>query len=235
MKDNCKFIYAAAFVLGCFVLGLCIVWATKTNKLYDRTVTVKGLCERQVKADNVIWPISFKLGGNDLSTLYRSTNEMNAKVSEFLTSAGINKDEITVNVPTIEDNRATSYNSNATFNYVMTSVVTVCSSDVDLVSSLEGRIGELIEKGVPVGTGNSWENRTEYSFSGLNDIKPEMIEEATANARAAATKFAKDSNSRIGKIKTASQGQFSIEDRDSNTPYLKNVRVVTSVVYYLND
>jgi len=235
MKDNSKLIQAAAFVLGCFVLGLCIVWATKTNKLYDRTVTVKGLCERQVKADNVIWPISFKLGGNDLPSLYRSTNEMNAKVEDYLVSAGINKDEITVNVPTIEDNRATSYNNNATYNYIMTSVVTVCSSEVDKVSELQGRIGDLIEKGVPVGTGNSWENKTEYSFSGLNEIKPEMIEEATSNARAAASKFAKDSNSRIGKIKTASQGQFTIEDRDSNTPYLKNVRVVTKVVYYLSD
>ena len=74
-----------------------------------------------------------------------------------------------------------------------------------------------------------------FSYNGLNDIKPEMIEEATANAREAAQKFAKDSDSRLGKIKTATQGQFTITDRDSNTPYIKNVRVVTNVVYYLND
>ena len=82
---------------------------------------------------------------------------------------------------------------------------------------------------------NAWDHQTEYSFNGLNDIKPAMIEEATVNAREAAEKFAKDSNSKLGKIRQASQGQFSISDRDINTPYIKNVRVVTNVVYYLND
>lgn len=222
-----------SFIAGCLVLGLCIVWATNANRSYERTVTVKGLCEKQVKADKVIWPVSFKLGGNTLSSLYSQVDAMNGKVVAFLKDAGLAEGDITLNVPTIEDNRANSYNSNAPFNYVITSVVTVCSGNVDLVLELQKRIGELIEAGVPVGTGNSWETRTEFSFNGLNDIKPEMIEEATMNARLAAQKFAKDSGSSIGRIKTASQGQFSIENRDSNTPYIKNVRVVTSVVYLL--
>lgn len=80
---------------------------------------------------------------------------------------------------------------------------------------------------------NSWENPVEFKYEGLNDIKPQMIEEATKNAREAALKFAKDSDSRLGKIKTANQGTFSIENRDSNTPHIKKVRVVTSVTYYL--
>ena len=80
-----------------------------------------------------------------------------------------------------------------------------------------------------------WEYKTEYSFTKLNDIKPEMIEEATKNAREAAEKFAQDSDSKLGKIKKASQGQFSISDRDSNTPYIKSVRVVSSIDYFLND
>ena len=72
-----------------------------------------------------------------------------------------------------------------------------------------------------------------FKFEGLNEIKPGMIEEATKNAREVGEKFAKDSGSRLGKIKTANQGTFSITDRDSNTPEIKKVRVVTSVTYYL--
>ena len=74
-----------------------------------------------------------------------------------------------------------------------------------------------------------------YEFTGLNDIKPQMIEDATKNARAAAEKFAKDSDSKLGKIKSASQGQFTIANRDENTPYIKSVRVVTTVTYYLKN
>ena len=87
---------------------------------------------------------------------------------------------------------------------------------------------ELLKQGIVTG-GGSWENPVEFKYEGLNDIKPEMIEEATRNAREAAQKFAKDSDSRLGKIKTANQGTFTIEDRDSNTPYIKKVRVVTTV------
>ncbi len=232
---NSEIIKAGAFIVGCFVLGLCLVWAVKANKSFDRTVSVKGLCEKEVKADKVIWPLTFKLGGNVLSELYDQTDKMNEKIIEFLKDAGIKAEEISVATPEINDNLATTYRSNALYNYVISSVVTVCSEDVDLVMDVQGRVGELISRGVPVGTGDSWEGRTIYSFNGLNDIKPSMIEEATENARAAAEKFAADSKSRLGKIKTASQGQFTITDRDSKTPYIKNVRVVTSVVYYLND
>jgi hypothetical protein len=86
-----------------------------------------------------------------------------------------------------------------------------------------------------VAGGTQWENPVEFKYEGLNDIKPQMVEEATRNARETAIKFAKDSGSRLGKIKTANQGTFTITDRDSNTPYIKQVRVVTSVTYYLKN
>lgn len=229
-----KNINALAFVLGCLVLGGCAIFATKLNKSFDRTVSVRGLCEREVKADKVIWPLAYKIGGDSLPAVYAKASAMNEQITRFLLAAGIKEDELSVASPKVEDNRAVSYSSGATFNYLITSVVTVCTGDVDKVLELQGRVGELIEAGIPVGTASSWEYPISFSFNGLNDIKPEMIEEATASAREAAQKFAKDSNSRLGKIRTASQGQFSIEDRDSNTPYYKKVRVVTSVVYYLN-
>ena len=94
--------------------------------------------------------------------------------------------------------------------------------------------GELLQKGIAV-TGGDYRYNVQYEYTGLNKIKPQMIEEATKNAREAAEKFAKDSESELGKIKSASQGQFSITDRDANTPYIKKVRVVTTVNYSLED
>ena len=93
---------------------------------------------------------------------------------------------------------------------------------------------ELLKQGIAI-IGGDWEYKVSYDFTGLNDVKPQMIEEATKNARLAAEKFAKDSNSKLGKIKHASQGQFSIEDRDANTPFIKHIRVVTTIDYSLED
>ena len=125
--------------------------------------------------------------------------------------------------------------SAASFRMWITAGVTVCSNQVEKIVKLQTEQAKLYEKGIPVGMGENWSYPTTYSFTGLNDIKPAMIEEATINARQAAEKFAKDSNSKLGKIKTATQGQFSVSDRDTNTPYIKNIRVVTNVVYYLKD
>ncbi|NLD21446.1 MAG: SIMPL domain-containing protein [Bacteroidales bacterium] len=235
MKDY-KFLWLGlSVVVAAIVLGTCFVSAIKTGKSFERTVTVKGLCEKEIKADRVIWPVSYVIGGDDLPSLNQNVKANNEAVISYLKQNGIKDDEISISAPSITDNRATSYSNDAPYHYLITSVITVCTSNVDLVIDLESRQSELVEKGIPVGTGNAWDHQTEYSFNGLNDIKPAMIEEATVNAREAAEKFAKDSNSKLGKIRQASQGQFSISDRDINTPYIKNVRVVTNVVYYLND
>lgn len=97
-----------------------------------------------------------------------------------------------------------------------------------------GELSELGKQGI-VFSSNNYESRTEYLFTRLNEIKPEMVEEATRKAREVAMKFASDSDSRLGKIKRASQGQFSINSRDRNNPHIKKVRVVSTVEYYLSD
>ena len=154
----------------------------------------------------------------------------------FLKAGGVKSDEITVGVPQISDKYANEYGDNdRAYRYIAKNVVTVYSSDVDVVLALMDRQSELLKKGVVVGGANQWENPVEFKYEGLNSIKPQMIEEATRNAREAAQKFAKDSGSKLGKIKTASQGTFTIENRDSNTPYIKKVRIVTSVTYYLKN
>ena len=220
-------------MVGLALIALALFAGVKTFKGYDRTVSVRGLCEKEVMADKAIWPIAYKIAGNDLQELIRDINAKNSAVIDFLVNGGISKDDISVNAPIIVDCRTNAYTEVRSYNYIITSSITVCTSDVQKVVELSARQIELVQKGIPVGSAESWEYQTVYSFNALNEIKPEMIEEATKNARAAAEKFAKDSGSRLGKIKTASQGQFTIENRDSNTPYIKNVRVVTGVVYYI--
>lgn len=233
--DKGKF-YSGLFIMtGLIVLGLMIPKAVGTFRSYDRTVNVKGLCEKEVKADKVIWPVVYKVMANDIQSIYDQTDRNNETIMAFLKEGGIPESEITISVPQISDKLANEYgDNNRAFRYIAKNVVTVCTGDVDKVLSLMAQQSELLKKGIVTG-GSSWENPVEFKYEGLNGIKPEMIEEATRNAREAAQKFAKDSDSRLGKIRTANQGTFTIEDRDSNTPYIKKVRVVTSVTYYLKN
>ncbi len=226
---------ALCLLIGLVFLGAMFPVAVSKFRSYDRTVTVKGLSEKEVKADKVIWPIPFTVVGNDLNTVYSQINRNISEIKDFLVSGGVSEDEITVSMPTISDKYAQEYgNNDRTYRYFTKSVVTVCTGNVDTVLTLMPRQSELLKKGI-IGTGNSWDSQVQFQFEGLNGIKPEMIEDATRNAREAAEKFAKDSESRLGKIKTASQGTFTISDRDSNTPYIKKVRIVSSVTYYLKN
>lgn len=231
-----KFYSGLFIMIGLIFLGLMIPKAVSNFRSFDRIVTVKGLSEREVKADKVIWPLAFNVVGNDISSVYSEIDRKTGKVIEFLKSGGIRDSEITVSVPTVSDKYAQEYgNNDRTFRYLSKNVITVCTGNVDAVLALMNKQVDLLKDGLVLGSGNSWENPVEFKFEGLNDIKPEMIEDATKNAREAAQKFAKDSGSRLGKIKTANQGTFSIENRDSNTPYIKKVRVVSSVTYYLKN
>lgn len=159
----------------------------------------------------------------------------NEQIQAFLKLQGFSQKEITIAVPQIVDRQAGYYDPNANqMRYTASSTVTVYSSNVDLVHQAMAKLLELSKTGIAI-AGQDYDSKPEFIFSGLNELKPDMIEEATRNAREVATKFAADSDSKLGKIKTASQGQFSITDRDSNTPYIKKVRVVATVDYYLSD
>ena len=201
----------------------------------DRVVNVKGLAEIEIPANKVTWPLMYKVLGNDLPTLYNQINNTNTAIVNFLKQKGITEEEITVNAPDIIDLEAERYSNNQTgYRYNVTAVITVTSTQVDLVRRLISEQGELLIQGIAI-TGGDYRYNVQYDYTDLNRIKPQMIEEATKNARAAAEKFASDSDSELGKIKRAYQGQFSITDRDSNTPYIKKVRVVTTIDYYLED
>lgn len=220
-------IAAATIIAGCM-----LPISVAKYKSYDRTVDVRGLCEREVKADKVIWPLTYKVLNDDLGGALAQTEKNNAEIIAFLKAGGIEASEINISPTQINDKLANEYgNNDRIYRYLCTNIITVCTGNVDAVLALQSRQDELLKKGIALT--ESWENRTEFRFEALNDIKPEMIAEATEGARAAALKFANDSHSHLGKIQKASQGVFSIEDRDSNTPEIKKVRVVTSVTYYL--
>ena len=219
-------------MVGLMFLGAMLPQAVKQFRSYERTVNVKGLCEKEVPADKVIWPLAFKAVGDNLEPLNAEIDRKTAEIKKFLTDGGINPSEITVSLPSISDKFTQEYGSNdRRYRYVAKEIVTVCTKDVDKVLALMASQNKLLRAGITLE--DDWESRPEFSFEGLNDVKPEMIEEATKNAREVALKFAKDSDSRLGKIKQATQGTFSISDRDSNTPQIKNVRVVTNVTYNL--
>lgn len=219
--------------LGLLSIAIALPEAVSKKADASRTVTVKGLCEKEVDADRAIWPIVYKEGGNSLEVLSKSLSRNNTEIISWLKAAGIEESEISISSPKVENMRANGYSQPSTYDFVMTSVITVCTSKVPLVIDLQTRQLELLDKGIAIGSGNSWEYPVTYEFTGLNDIKPEMIEQATFNAREAAGKFAQDSGSKVGKIVSASQGQFSVNDRDANTPYIKTVRVVTTINYRL--
>lgn len=230
--DKGKAIAGLAVMVGLIFLGAMLPQAVKQFRSYERTVNVKGLCEKEVPADKVIWPLVFKVVGDNLNAVNNEIENKTAAIRQFLTDGGINASEITVSIPTISDKFTQEYGSNdRLYRYVAKETVTVCTKDVDKVLSLMASQNKLLRSGITLES--EWDSQPEFSFEGLNDVKPEMIEEATKNAREVALKFAKDSDSRLGKIKQATQGTFSISDRDSNTPQIKNVRVVTNVTYYL--
>lgn len=201
----------------------------------DRKVSVKGLSEREVDADKVTWPILSKELGNNLPELYNRIAVTQGKIKKFLMHNGLKEDEISVNAPVVIDLNADQYNTNRrAFRYNITSIVTVTSRNVKLVRSIIARQGELLKDGIAIVDGG-YDNPVKYEFVSFNSMKPKMMEEAIANARKTAEQFAKNSESNLNKIVSADQGQFSIDDRDSNTPYVKKVRVVTTITYSLKD
>lgn len=226
---------AALIAVGLIVLGFFIKSGVSSFADNDRVVNVKGLAEMEVQANKVTWPLVYKELGNDLLTLYNDINKTNNAIIAFLKKNGITEQEISINAPDIIDMQAERYNNNnVPFRYNVTSVIIVTSNQVDKVRKLISEQSELLKQGIAV-SGGDYRYNVQYDYTDLNKVKPQMIEEATKNARAAAEKFAKDSDSKLGKIKRAYQGQFSINDRDANTPYIKNIRVVTTLDYYLSN
>lgn len=220
-----------AIVAGLALLGFFISKGLTRIANQEQYVTVKGLAEREVMANKVVWPLPYKCVSNDMQLLYDEIEKNRETILSFLQQGGIDTDEINISAPAVTDRLAQSYiPDNIKFRYQAEAVITVISPQVEKVIELMGKQIELMKEGVIIS--DEYNYQTQFEYTSLNDIKPAMVEEATRNARAVAQKFAEDSDCRLGTIRQATQGQFSISS-DETTPQIKQIRVVTTVKYAL--
>ncbi|MEA1916202.1 MAG: SIMPL domain-containing protein [Campylobacterota bacterium] len=236
MNMKSSTIISLGLVLGLTLLGYLLGGSIIKYKELDRTVTVKGLAQKEVKADTVIWPIKYIVASNDIDIMYKKLEKDTKMLNKFLLDYGFSKNEITISAPKIIDKFTRDYGNQdkIKFRYSGTQVMTLYTSSVDKARDAMREISNYGKKGV-IFSSNNYSSNVEYIYTKLNDIKPQMIDNATQNARQVAKKFAVESSSKLGKIKNARQGQFSISQRDKNTPFIKKVRIVSTIEYYLVD
>ena len=235
MNNKIHTIYAVSAIIASVALGSILANGIVSFKALDRVVTVKGLSERDYLADKVIWPISYNYASNDLNELHEAMASQTLKVRAFLIQNGVDSGDISVSSPSVTDKLAQRYGDNKPrFRYQASQTLTVYSGEVEKVQTIMERMAGLLKQGVVFSEGD-YSSYTQYLFTRLNEVKPEMVEEATVNARLVAEKFANDSGSRLGKIRRANQGRFSISSRDSQHPHIKRVRVVSTIDYNLID
>ncbi len=231
-------VLALGVALGGFFVGDGIYRA-----MSGRTVTVKGLAERDVVADTAVWNIKINAVGGDLAELQQRIDSNIVEIRSFLVDAGFAPDDIQNLRVQVRDkyagySDAELKNQNNDGRYVIETGVMIRSNNVALVDAVSRRMGELVRRGITITEDYAGPI---YIFNGLNDIKISMIEQATKNATAAGEQFAKDADARLGKIKNANQGVFSIESRDPTDSWSSNerqainkkVRVVATITFYL--
>lgn len=231
-------VLAVGVALGGFFIGDGIYRA-----MSGRTVTVKGLAERDVVADTAVWNIKINGVGGDLTVLQQEIDNDLSEIHKFLTDSGFAPSDIQNLRVQVRDkyagySDAELKNQQNDGRYVIETGVMVRSHNVELVDSVSRRMGELVRRGITITEDYAGPI---YIFNGLNDIKISMIEQATKNATAAGQQFAKDADAKLGKIKSANQGVFSIESRDPTDSWSSNerqainkkVRVVATITFYL--
>lgn len=237
-KFSVSLVFSALLIgMGLSLAGYFIGQTLLKGKEFDRYVSVKGLSEREVPADMAVWPVNIILTGNDLQVLREQIEYQNKAVYQFFRDQGFSDSEITKGSVNINDSQANIYNNSAQYNlnrYLAKSEFTIRTSSITKLQTALSESLKMMSSGIIFESKNEWQP-VEYLFKGLNSLKPEMIEEATRNAREVADKFARDSDSRVGAIRVARQGQFSISDRDVNTPHIKIVRVVSTIDFQLAD
>ncbi len=239
---------ALGLILGGWILGAQI----KQTRLGDRYVSVKGLSERNVKSDLAIWTLGYKEAGDELGALYSKSESNKKTIVDFLTKQGIQDNEIETGVIQVTDTQANEWGgaNRAPKRYIVQQEITVRTKNVDTIAAASQKTIQLLQSGIVLtnGTNGGMGGGIVYKFTGLNAIKPDMITEATRNARASADRFASDSGSKVGAIRQANQGVFSILSANSgstnadqpgmdnaDTSIMKTVRVVSSLDYYLEN
>jgi len=237
-----------AVAIGLIVSAVILGNAIRDFRTSGRFVTVKGLAERDEKADLVIWPIKARVTGNDLVKAQDELEGHRTKINGFLVGGGLKADEITNSGTRVIDRQARDWvdSSKLESRYIVEATLIVRSSNVDLVKNLAEKTSDLLRTGIVFSSDfDSCQNGPRFSFTKLNSIKAEMLAEATKVARKSAEQFAADSGSKVGAIRQANQGTFSINDRDlaiegnegssceRPSDIYKKIRVVTTLDFFL--
>lgn len=221
---------------GLAIFGFQIKQAVKKGRDFDRYLIVRGLSEREVKATLAIWPLKYAVMADDLPSLKAKMDECRGVIGDYLKDHSISDSEVSVGLPSISDRAETEReqkNVLALPRYKAVCTLVVRSPKVDLVKQAIQQGDRLLEKGIAI-VSSEYGDSPQFHFQDINGIKPSMIQEATANARAAAEKFASDSKARVGAIRKASQGALELNDRDEASPEQKILRVVTTVEFFLD-
>lgn len=230
MEKYGKLLQAAIIAFGLLLLGLCIKggFDNFTNK--DRRVTVKGLSEREVDANKVTWNITLAASGDEMRPVIAYVNNKVEGVKKFLKEKGLEgKATITVESPNVSDNLSNYYGDRPPrYAYTVNRTIRISSNDTKLIDSVKSQEAELIDRDIILES-----SYTSYEYTKFQELKPEMMAEAIANAEKTASQFAENSHSKINKIVEAGQGEFSIDEGDA--PYKKKVRVVSTITYSLKD
>ncbi len=238
-----RVVAAALLAVGVTAGGLLAGAGFARMRTADRTVTVKGVAEREAKADLAIWPLRLVVTDDDLVRANAALERNVQQVRAFLRTNGLDSSttEITVQEFSVQDARTTGGFQN-TARYIIRQTLVVRSDRVDLVQGASQRVPDLVRDGVVLSSGQEWGGGgPTFVFTKLNDLKPPMIAEATARAREGAEQFARDSESRLSGIRAANQGIFEILPRDQaqgiseESQVMKRIRIVTTVVYGLKD
>jgi hypothetical protein len=236
MKPLIIMAVAAIIALGTALSGFFIGRSIEKFKTSDRAIMVKGFSEREVKSDMGELMLTFKNPGNDLAEIQKKSDEDTKAVLAFLKSKGLKDEEVTLDGTELFDRQTREYSSQGEKNeyrYILTTRVKVNTNQVDVIKDVSNQTAELIKQQVNISPS------TRYYFTRFADLRTEMIAEATQSARQAALQFAKDSGSRVGEIRNAVQGAFSItspnEEHNEVGSLQKKIRVVTTVTFNLVD
>lgn len=230
MEKYEKIIVAGIVAFGLLLLGLCLKGGIDNFTNKDRRVTVKGLAEREVDADKVVWTLTLEESADELNPMFTRLNQQVDVIKNFLKEKGIEgKGVVSVTTFSVNDNLSNVWgDEKPRYHYTVRRSVVVSSNDTHFISDLRSQTDELIDRGIIVESDNA-----EYEYTQFQKLKPEMMAEAIANAETTAKQFAENSHSKINKIVEAGQGEFSIDDAD--IPYKKKVRVVSTITYSLKD
>ncbi len=231
----------ATLAVGVALAGWFVGNGFVRGRTADRFVSVKGVAERDVVADLALWPLRFSSTDDNLARAQERFDASKKAVVEFLSRHGIEPSRAELQGFEVTDVLANPYRGagEITSRYIITGTLMVRVDDPGLVQKASQDLGELVQGGVVFSSQGGFSSGPTYLYSRLNDLKPEMIAEATASAREGAAQFAKDSGSRLGSIHQASQGVFQILPRDrapgvtEESQLNKTVRVVTTVEYGL--